>query len=1317
MVENNMEELSCFKAYDIRGQLGSQIDEDIAYRIGRATAQYLKAASIVVGGDARETSESLKLALSRGIQDAGCNVIDLGLVGTEEIYYATSDLKTDGGIVVTASHNPIDYNGMKLVRQNSKPISGDTGLNEIKRVAEHNKFEKVTTKGSYRRESNLGSYIEHLLTYISPSLIKPLKLVVNAGNGAAGHVIDALEAQFDRLSIPIQIVKIHHQPDPTFPNGIPNPLLPENRQDTADAVIKHKADMGIAWDGDFDRCFLFDEKGQFIEGYYIVGLLAEAFLKKNRAERIIYDPRVYWNTEDIILKNEGVPVKCKTGHAFIKERMRAEDAIYGGEMSAHHYFRDFFYCDSGMIPWLLIAELMSVKSVGLSSLVADRISKFPSSGEINLTVTDPDYIIEALKRKFSHITNAEIDLTDGLGVSLEKWRFNIRKSNTEPVLRINVESKENAEMVNEKLSYLLKSIKTYTKLGESLIGFIDSIDGRNITGWAASNKTDRKLDIAIVCDGQIVARGLANLYREDLKQQGIHKGEHSFNLYLSEGTIAIDSELQLVELSTQKLIAKAPIFKISAQKEFIVEGEVKYSQSFSPDLLASPQPEVQEAQKQNGATGAKDKIATPWKYLKDSANTSGFMSLNVHSNYRFESLKYHLDAIARNSHYYTAEQVSTVHMLVVEGYENRNKFPSFSLPKFDQPKVSIIVPAYNQFNLTYHCIASIALAFNHTSYEVILADDCSTDITAEAEEIIGNIVVSRNAENLRFLRSCNQAAKKASGQYIIMLNNDTEVTSYWIDRLISQMEGNLQIGMTGSKLLNLDGTLQEAGGIVWNNGQPWNVGRDQDPLAPEYNYVRDVDYLTGAAMCIKTAVWEQVGGFSEELVPCYYEDTDIAFKVRELGLRTVYVPESEVIHFEGQSHGTDVTKGLKRYQQVNEATFRAKWIKQYRNNGVASWDNMLLEKDRNIEKRVLVIDYATPMPNQDAGSYAAIQEIKLIQSLGFKVTFVPENLAHFGKYTKKLQSLGVEVLYAPFYQSMDEVLSRRLAEMDAVYITRYHVAEKYIDKIKQTSNVKILFNNADLHFLRELRAATSTSSKDLEKALRTRDAELEVCRKADAVLCYNTTEHAVITSHTLDDSKLHLTPWVLEEKPVGQSFTKRDGIVFLGGFNHTPNGEAVEYLVNDIMPLLAKHRPDIVLHVYGSNMPASYKEMETANIKMHGFAPSLDGVYHNHRLFVAPLLSGAGIKGKVLESMAYQLPTVLTEVAAEGTGLTHGISTFIALEPQEWVDRIIQLYDDQSLWNKFAENSQILCNTSYSFEHGHKQFKRIFAGVGIYSSK
>lgn len=436
----NATSLTCFKAYDIRGRLGTELNEDIAYRIGRAYGQIYQPKTIVVGSDIRETSEGLKQATARGLMDAGVNVIDLGMTGTEEVYFGAFHLDVQGGIEVTASHNPMDYNGMKLVRENAYPISADSGLKEIQALAFSQDFVEVSQKGTLTQQSILADFVQHLLTYIDSSALKPLKLVVNAGNGAAGHVIDAIEQQFKQQNVPVEFIKVHHEADGTFPNGIPNPLLPENRAATREAVLKHQADLGIAWDGDFDRCFLFDETGQFIEGYYIVGLLAQAFLIKSPNEKIIHDPRLTWNTIDIVAQNQGEPIQTKCGHAFIKEQMRKDNAIYGGEMSAHHYFRDFAYCDSGMIPWLLVIELLSQTGEPLSKLVNERIAKFPCSGEINFVVDDSQATIARILQYFANHPHT-VDKTDGISLDFGNWRFNLRASNTEPLLRLNIETK------------------------------------------------------------------------------------------------------------------------------------------------------------------------------------------------------------------------------------------------------------------------------------------------------------------------------------------------------------------------------------------------------------------------------------------------------------------------------------------------------------------------------------------------------------------------------------------------------------------------------------------------------------------------------------------------------------------------------------------------------------------------------------------------------------------------------------------------------------------------------------------------------------
>ena len=445
--------ISCFKAYDIRGRIPDQLNKDVAYRVGRAYAQFLRPKAVVVGQDVRPTSPALTAALTKGLAEGGADVLDLGLCGTEEVYFATAHAGADGGIMVTASHNPADFNGMKLVREESRPISGDSGLDVIRHLAEEGKFNDPERIGTVSPYEHRVAYIRHLLSYIDTAALRPFKIVVNAGNGCAGPVLDLLEKQ-----LPLEMTKICHEPDGTFPNGIPNPLLPENRSATSDAVLANGAGLGIAWDGDFDRCFFFDEQGRFIEGYYIVGLLADAFLVRQKNARIIHDPRLTWNTIDIVEKAGGQAVMSKTGHAFIKERMRTEDAVYGGEMSAHHYFRDFAYCDSGMIPWLLVIEMMCRQRKLLSELVGERMARFPASGEINRVLPDPQAAIAAVEQQYT--ANAiNIDRTDGLSIEFTDWRFNLRMSNTEPVVRLNVESRGDPDLMAEKTQELLNFLE------------------------------------------------------------------------------------------------------------------------------------------------------------------------------------------------------------------------------------------------------------------------------------------------------------------------------------------------------------------------------------------------------------------------------------------------------------------------------------------------------------------------------------------------------------------------------------------------------------------------------------------------------------------------------------------------------------------------------------------------------------------------------------------------------------------------------------------------------------------------------------------
>jgi len=444
-----MKRIDCFKAYDVRGRVPEELDEDIAYRIGRGYAAFVKPRTVAVGRDIRLSSPAIMAAVVKGLTDSGVDVLDIGVGGTEISYFATFARKLDGGIMVTASHNPPNYNGMKFVREESRPISADTGLQDIKALAERNEFATPAKHGSVRKVDILPDYIKHLLSYVDLNSLAPLKIVVNAGNGGAGPIIDLLEPH-----LPFKFIKVFHEPDGTFPNGVPNPMIEGNRKVTIDRIRAEKADLGLAWDGDYDRCFFFDGHGQFIEGYYIVGLLAKTFLEKSRGERIVHDPRLTWNTLDLVAAGGGKAVQSKSGHAFIKQKMREVDAVYGGEMSAHHYFRKFSYADSGMIPWLSITELMSQSKKSLAALVGERMLAYPASGEINRKVKDATAVIAAVEAKYTPSAIA-VERVDGLSVEYKDWRFNLRSSNTEPLLRLNVESRGNDALMRAKTAELL----------------------------------------------------------------------------------------------------------------------------------------------------------------------------------------------------------------------------------------------------------------------------------------------------------------------------------------------------------------------------------------------------------------------------------------------------------------------------------------------------------------------------------------------------------------------------------------------------------------------------------------------------------------------------------------------------------------------------------------------------------------------------------------------------------------------------------------------------------------------------------------------
>ena len=449
-----MKSITCFKAYDLRGRIPVELNDDVAYRVARGYAKFLAPSQVVVGRDIRLSSAGLADAVCRGLNDSGVDVFDIGVCGTEGVYFATFDGGYDGGIMITASHNPPDYNGMKFVREQSRPISGDNGLQAIRGFADEGEFPAPHRPGVRHRLDPTKAYVAHLMSYVDTRKLKPLKIVVNAGNGGAGLIVDELESR-----LPFSFVKVHHDPDGRFPNGVPNPMLEENRASTAEAIRRQGADFGIAWDGDFDRCFFFDEHGVYIEGYYIVGLLAQVLLRGHAGGKVVHDPRLTWNTVELVKASGGQPVLSKSGHAFIKQRMREVDGVYGGEMSAHHYFQRFAYCDSGMIPWLIIAQILCESGQPLSRLVGERIGLFPVSGELNYRVPDAQAAIAAFEARYAPHALV-LDRTDGVSFEFANWRFNLRSSNTEPLIRLNVEARGSLTLMQAKTEELLALLKS-----------------------------------------------------------------------------------------------------------------------------------------------------------------------------------------------------------------------------------------------------------------------------------------------------------------------------------------------------------------------------------------------------------------------------------------------------------------------------------------------------------------------------------------------------------------------------------------------------------------------------------------------------------------------------------------------------------------------------------------------------------------------------------------------------------------------------------------------------------------------------------------
>jgi hypothetical protein len=543
------------------------------------------------------------------------------------------------------------------------------------------------------------------------------------------------------------------------------------------------------------------------------------------------------------------------------------------------------------------------------------------------------------------------------------------------------------------------------------------------------------------------------------------------------------------------------------------------------------------------------------------------------------------------------------------------------------------------------------------------------------------------------------------------------VTAGWLDALIDAFDRFDQVGLVGAKLLFPDGALQEAGGIVWNNGNPWNYGRGQNPHDPRFCYARQVDYLSGAAMMTPAKLWRQLGGLSGEMAPMYFEDTDFAFKLRDAGYSSWYVPASVVYHFEGMTAGSDVSSGFKKYQEVNRPKFKRRWAGAFAGFGKEG-QTPDLEKDRGIAGRVLFIDYAPPRPDRDAGSYAAFEEMKLVQSLGFKVSFLPTNLAHLGSYTEMLQAAGIEAIYAPFFMNVEDYLARHAQDFDAFYITRYYVAQAVLPHLRSLApQTKVIFNNADLHFLREMRTAQQQGDRvKLDRAQRTREDELEVIGQADLVLSYTEVEHSVIQSHSAAPVQVLKCPWITPLPGRIAPRAGRSGLSFLGSYRHHPNSEGICWFVSEVLPLLETKGGPAHLNVYGADLHDEIRALAGAQVSVHGFIPDQAQAFDPHRIFVAPLLSGAGIKGKVVSALAHGIPSVLTPIAAEGIGLRAGHDCFIAETPEDWRQAVWELSADDALWQEISDNARSYAQASFSASRGREMMRRALEAVDLYGS-
>lgn len=794
------------------------------------------------------------------------------------------------------------------------------------------------------------------------------------------------------------------------------------------------------------------------------------------------------------------------------------------------------------------------------------------------------------------------------------------------------------------------------------IGNIEQFDQHEIRGWAWNpDCPDAPVDVEIVEGEEVLLRIPADQHRTDLAAAGMGNGRHGFTVRNIGGVLPTSRHRLRVRRAEDGIdLPGSPAWILQPVLDDRALGFIEQVVSAAIRTARSPE-DVAEP------------LAMLLGVLGDLINAG--------------------DALAAGSSgSATAMEVATMQPLggrMRDLVDNlRDLYPPLHFPEAADPVVSVIIPVHNKFAVTYDCLKSIHAALPERDFEIIIVDDNSSDETLLASLVLhGAVRVLRNKGNLGFVLTCNAGAAAARGQYLLFLNNDTLVKPGWLDALVDTFEQIPNIGIAGSRLLFPDGTLQEAGGIIWRLGDGWNWGRGRDPADPAFSYLRDADWVSGAALMIGRALFNDLDGFDALYVPAYYEDTDLAFRVRARGMRVVVQPASEVVHLEGVSNGTDTAgTGLKRYQVVNHKKFYQRWkhvLAAHRLNG----EQPELEAERRVGKRAYFIDDSVPTPDQDAGSNAALEHMRALQALGYKVTFLPaDNMAPIPPYTGNLQKLGIECLHYPFFWSVEEVFRKARATPDLVYLHRFSNASKYASMVRRYfPTCRIVYNVADLHFLRmEREAALTGSDAALAEASRQRQAELAAMQGVDDVIVHSPVEAAMLHA-AAPGLSVTVVPWTVHLRPTPIPFAERSGIAFIGGYGHPPNVDAVRHFVTDIAPALRTRAPEIVSYIAGSKMPDEFARMQVPGVVPVGFVPVLADLLHQLRCTIVPLRYGAGIKGKVLESFAHGLPCVMSEIAAEGLELTGDLAWLIARTPDEFVEKITLLYRDEGVNRALSE--------------------------------